>query len=69
MGVSDSDFDDRIRLTRPSPQAGANCRVSCTAARESLDKRKVCLIRRWFGIYYKRRSLFAKKNVRYGHLA
>lgn len=24
MGVSDSDFDDRIRLTRPSPQAGAS---------------------------------------------
>lgn len=38
MGVSDSDFDDRIRLTRPSPQAGANRRVSCTAARGSLDK-------------------------------
>jgi hypothetical protein len=62
MGVSDSDFDDRIRLTRPSPQAGANRRVSCTAARESLDKIKVCLIRRWFG---RSRSLFAKKNVRY----
>lgn len=59
MGVSDSDFYDRIRLTRPSPQAGANCRVSCTAARESLDKIKVCLIRRWFG---RSRSLFAKKE-------
>ena len=44
MGVSDSDFYDRIRLTRPSPQAGANCRVSCTAARESLDKIKLCLL-------------------------
>ena len=52
MGVSDSDFDDRIRLTRPSPQAGANRRVSCTAARGSLDKNQSMfdsLIRRSVG--------------------
>ena len=66
MGVSDSDFYEHIRLTRPSSQAGANCRVSCTTVCKSLEKIKVCLIRHWFG---RLRSLFEKNNVRYGHLA
>ncbi|CAK9186308.1 unnamed protein product [Ilex paraguariensis] len=64
-GVSDSDFDDRIRLTRPSPQAGANCRVSCTAARESLDKEKKSMFDKALVRHLlQRRSLFAKKNIR-----